>query len=377
MNSNLLQKSVLFVLKVPPPVHGSTLMNNTVYEYFKPKLPSSSFFTMSISSDGEDIGRFRLSKFVKVLNYYIKFIVLLSKKKFDLVYFALSPFSFAFFKDLIFVSLVKLFGIPIVYHLHVKGVKGMYDKSFLYKILYSFVFSNERIILLSENLKDDVAMFSFKDVTVISNGIDELVESQFVYDILPLRSNRQPHLLFLSNFIETKGVWQFLYLCKLLKEEGVNFKFSLIGKPVDVSIESVQRYIIDSDLSNYLDFLGPAYGEVKLKYFLDSSIFIFPTYYSGECVPLVLIEAMQCGLPIVTSDEGGISSLVENNVNGIIVNPKDVSDIKNALMRLIYDTKLQVTMGEESRRRYDSFFTKEVFVSNLASYLNIVLDEGK
>ena len=59
--------------------------------------------------------------------------------------------------------------------------------------------------------------------------------------------------------------------------------------------------------------MGRKYGEEKERLFRESDIFVFPTYYDIECFPLVLLEAMQYGLPCVNTDEGGIRDIVVND----------------------------------------------------------------
>jgi glycosyltransferase involved in cell wall biosynthesis len=73
-----------------------------------------------------------------------------------------------------------------------------------------------------------------------------------------------------------------------------------------------------------------------------------PTYY-GEGVPKVLIEAAACGRPIVTTDMPGCRDIVRNGHNGLLVAPRDVSALVEALQRLINDVELRRTMGERGR----------------------------
>jgi hypothetical protein len=96
-------KRVLFLLKVPPPVHGSTLMNQKVMQSHKIQQSFDCYYLpLSISSDVDDIGKFSFRKILKVFGSYFSLLSLLRKSKADLVYFALSPYGTAFIKDFFF-----------------------------------------------------------------------------------------------------------------------------------------------------------------------------------------------------------------------------------------------------------------------------------
>lgn len=85
------------------------------------------------------------------------------------------------------------------------------------------------------------------------------------------------------------------------------------------------------------------------KILSQASVVCLPSYY-GEGVPKVLIEAMACARPIVTTDMPGCRDLVQSGKNGMLVRPKDPVGLTNALMRLMLDRSLCQQMGLEGRR---------------------------
>ena len=134
-------KKVLFLLKVPPPVHGSTLMNKKVMEsdllrqYF-----NCHYFPLSISKDVSDIGRFSFKKFGKVVGSYISLFNTMRKFNPDVVYFALSPYGIAFVKDFLFTLIIKIFGKKIIFHLHGRGIREQGQKNLLFHWMYLIIF---------------------------------------------------------------------------------------------------------------------------------------------------------------------------------------------------------------------------------------------
>lgn len=127
------------------------------------------------------------------------------------------------------------------------------------------------------------------------------------------------------------------------------------------SLETVQEFKVQSCGVRYL---GRKYGEEKEKAFNSTDIFVFPTFYSNECFPLVLLEAMQYGLPCVTTDEGGIRDIVVQD-SGFTVHgstPQEIAEsTAEALEKLIESPALKTEMGKAGRKRLEEMFTEEVF----------------
>src|SRR5688572_7795232 len=117
-------KKILFLLKVPPPVHGSTLMNQKVMEsdLLRQRFDCV-YFPLSISKNVSDIGRFSFGKMFKTLGSCISLFNSMRKHTPDLVYFALSPYGAAFFKDFFFYLIINCFGAKVVFHLHGRGIR--------------------------------------------------------------------------------------------------------------------------------------------------------------------------------------------------------------------------------------------------------------
>ena len=94
-----------------------------------------------------------------------------------------------------------------------------------------------------------------------------------------------------------------------------------------------------------------------LKAYRDADVFTFPTYYPGEGHPGSLVEAMMSGLPVISTRWRAIGELVEDGVNGILVEPKDVDGLAEAMCRLAEDTRLREELGHNARelsRRFET-----------------------
>jgi glycosyltransferase involved in cell wall biosynthesis len=102
----------------------------------------------------------------------------------------------------------------------------------------------------------------------------------------------------------------------------------------------------------------------------DADIFAFPTFYPNEAFPLVLLEAMAAGLPVISTTVGGIPDMVIDGETGLLVPPGEVSSLASALRRLVTDSGLRIRMGQAGRGRFMRHYTLEQYEANLSDLLD-------
>ena len=187
-------------------------------------------------------------------------------------------------------------------------------------------------------------------------------EAQFSSSLSSSLEPSVPRLLFLSNLIESKGIYVLLEACRMLKEEGVAFHCDYVGGESKlISGEAFRSAIAERGLTDCVTYHGPQYGAAKDRFFREADIFVFPTFYDNECFPLVLVEAMQHRLPVISTMEGGIPDIVTDGVNGFVCPQRDVQALAEALRKLIAEPQMRVAMGQRGYELYRERMTLEVF----------------
>lgn len=350
---------ILFVAPLPPPVHGSAMVS----QYIKNSqlvqgVFDSDFVNLSTSRKMDEIGKGGAKKLLRFIGAYFTLLWKLLTRHYDLCYLAITCHDKGFLKDAPFVLLCKLFRRIVVIHQHNKGMSNCVDR-WPYRWLLPLVYRNTKVILLSWYLYPDIEKVVRKEQVVICpNGIPELFDKEPHFE----RNNKVPSLLFLSNLIPSKGVYVLLDACRILKERGFDFVCDFVGgetKEIDRAVFEAEVKL--RELEGCVVYHGPQYGEDKLRFFRQANVFVFPTYYYNECFPLVLLEAMQWGLPLVSSDEGGIPDIVQDEVNGFITERENVAALADALGVLIANPTLCLQMGERGHQRYKEEYTLETF----------------
>ncbi|MDD6723597.1 MAG: glycosyltransferase family 4 protein [Bacteroidales bacterium] len=356
---------ILFIAPLPPPVHGSAMVSRQIKES---KVINDSyrcdFVNLSTSRRMDEIGKTTPAKLWRFASSYFKVLGKLLTRRYDLCYLAITCHGAGFLKDAPYVLLCKLFRRKIVIHQHNKGMSDDVDRP-LYKWLLPSVYRNADVILLSQYLYPDIEKVVKKEqVMICPNGI-AAKEGIPVFD----HQNTVTRILFLSNLMESKGVFVLLDACKILKDKGYSFKCDLVGgetKEIDATRfnEEVQKRGLDG----IVVYHGRKYGADKEEYLQNSDIFVLPT--SNDCFPLVLLEAMQNGLPCVSTPIGGIPDIIADGETGLLCESKKPSALAESLEKLLADKSLRVMMGESGLRRYKEKFTETAFERNFIGCLD-------
>ena len=270
-----------------------------------------------------------------------------------------------FFKDFIVVQMLKSMGCKVIAHYHNKGV-SVYQSKWVYNFFYKRFFSNLKVILLAENLYKDIAKYvKREDVYICPNGIPNLRKGEFE----ARRKNEVPYLLFLSNLLINKGVFVLLDALRILKEKGYLFNCQYVGgETAEINAVQFSEEVDKRDLNDRVAYVGRKVGEEKNAFFQQADIFILPTM--NECFPLVILEAMEYKLPVISTNEGGIPDMVKDGENGLICEKQNPYSLADCIAKLLDDEELRVKMGNAGYDKFCREFTLQQFEHRMLDILS-------
>lgn len=355
---------ILMIAPLPPPVHGSAMMSQYIRES---KIINDKFHldwvNLSTSRRMDEIGKRSLQKISRLGRSLFRTFVLLLSHKYDKAYIAITCHGGGFIKDMPFALLCKSFGLKLIIHQHNKGMSRDVHKP-LFRLLFKAIYRNSKVILLSERLYPDISeIVDHNQVVICPNGIPEV-------ERLPHKSNRIPKLLFLSNLIESKGVYVLLDACRILKDRGYVFTCDFVGgETKEISRAIFEEEVKKRGLDAITIYYGPKYGKTKSYEIAQSDIFVFPSFYYNETFGLVLLEAMQQAIPQISTDVGGIPDIIHNGKTGLIIPQKDTKKLADAIAKIIDNPTLRNKMGEEAYNRYMQLYTIERYEDSIKSIL--------
>jgi glycosyltransferase involved in cell wall biosynthesis len=357
---------ILYFIQLPPPIHGVSIINKQIYQsaYINKDIQTS-LLEIKFSNKLNELRRLNLSKIIRFFSLIIKLIKSLKYSRPELIYFSLMPVGKGLIRDLFFVLVIKRFRITPIYHIHNKGI-AQNSKTWVGRKLYHFIFRNSYIIHLSQSLyESEIAPLNLHEVKyrIIPNGIRQREEVNLN------KSFQGINLLYLSNLFPQKGIFNLILIFKNIEYRFPDVKLSVVGGfPYRRTEKTILKLINKYNFGEKVILKGPKYGKNKVLEYSEADIFVFPTSFSQECFPLVILEAMQAGLPIITTDEGAISEIIEDGINGVVLKNWTIESFSEKLAELILNPELRLKLGKNARNKFHNNFTLQHLEKNMREF---------
>lgn len=168
-----------------------------------------------------------------------------------------------------------------------------------------------------------------------------------------------PIVLLAARLLRDKGVVDLVGASELLAERGVSCRVVLCGttdpgNPTSIPESQLERW----REAGLVELWGQRWDIDRVM--TESSIVVLPSYREG--LPKVLLEAAASGRAIITYDVPGCREVVQDGINGLLVPPRDVNALANAIQSLVEDPELRRHMGREGRRMVLEHFTQEAVI---------------
>lgn len=154
-------------------------------------------------------------------------------------------------------------------------------------------------------------------------------------------------LVMIARFSKQKDQESLIRAASTLPRDSYHLTFVGAGETLEHNKEIVSKLQLDKNI----EFVG--FKENVDKFLINNDVFILSTHYEG--LPISIIEAMSYGLPVIASNVGGNDELVENNVNGYLVN--SIYEMNLAIRKLINNPSEVKRLGLNSQKKYMSEFT--------------------
>ena len=367
MRENKPRHRILFVVPLPPPVHGSAMMcqyikdSHLINDTFQ-----CDYINLSTSCRMDEIGKRSIRKILRFISSYFAVFGKLIAHHYDACYLAITCHGIGFLKDAPFVLLCKLFGRKVIIHQHNKGMADDVNR-WPYRWLLPLVYRNTSVILLSWKLYPDIEKVVMREqVMICPNGIADI-------DVMPRKyPNAIPNLLFLSNLTESKGVIDLLDACKLLKDRGYSFVCDFVGGETrEIDTHRFQEEVHERELDGIVFYKGSKYDHEKYDIIGKSDVLISPTY--NDCFPLVLLEAMRQSLVVITTDEGATTDIVIDGITGLIVKKRCPEDLADKIRLLLDNPETKIRLGQEGRKRFIESFTIKNYEERMKRLIDSIL----
>ena len=206
----------------------------------------------------------------------------------------------------------------------------------------------ECITTVSSAVKDElIEFYKNSDPLVIYNGVNENV-------FLPKEvKNKDPYILYVARLDYRKGVLDLIEAVKLIKK----FDIKIVVAGEGPLKNHFQKEIRKNKLNN-VNLIGHVSGNKLIELYQNALMFIFPSLYEG--LPTVLLEAMSCALPVITTEIPAHKDLIRNMENGIFIKPRSPEELVKNILMLKEDKDLRLKLGINARKTIEKKFTFEI-----------------
>lgn len=187
------------------------------------------------------------------------------------------------------------------------------------------------------------------------------------------RAGIPPRILFIGvMFGRRKGIHDLIAVAPKILETHPDARFVLVGSD-DEDVEA--NLEIDERTRAALDFTGDLNPDEVANAYAEATCFVLPAYHEG--MPMVMLEAMAAGLPVICTAINAIPEVIEHDVNGLLIEPGDQSALAGHILDLLSDGPLRERLGEAARshiEEHHNLARQEAWLSDI--YRRVARGEG-
>ena len=348
-------KKICFIAQFPPPIHGlskavDTLYNSELAQRFE-------FEKINITDNKKLIGN----------------LAAIRRSKADLFYFTISQSRGGNLRDLVIFRAIG--NRPCLIHLHGGYYRTLVDSlpKWQRRANYRAINKLDGAIVLGPSLKRIFnGLLPDEKIFTVPNCVDDeylMSAEEFEVKVSTVSERKVKHVLYLSNFIRTKGYREVLKMAKIEKKMGGErrFHFDFAGKFFEnCEEEFFFRYIHDNGLEDFVTYHGIVSGDKKRELLRLCDLFVLLTTYPNEGQPISILEAMGNGMVVVTTDHAGIPDIVDESYGFIL--PKDCDNLAEEAARKLYDMEPEKMM-RTARMKVERQYSQDIYIAKMEQIL--------
>ncbi len=362
-------RALILIGPTPPPIHGSAFATLHLIA----AVADAGRLAGHLETGEDDRPVFNTGVFDAInvylgLKHVLALILLLRRHRDADLHVPISQNRWGFARDAIFIWLGHLARRRVIAHLYGglfadfyasrRGLERRFVERTFAVVDEAWVETPNRVTIFRGLLPDD-------RIRVLENTADDMGPPESRPDDGRLR------LLFLANLIPEKGHGDLLSALELIAGRGGgDIDLRLIGEVEATEAERVRQRAAKLAAAGIdVELREPVMGAVKRGQYRWADALVLPSRYPPEGQPLVLLEAMSAGLPVIGSDHSGIPFTVLDGEQGLIVPKGRIEPLAAAIERLRDEPELRRSLGASGRERYLSRYDEESFKVRVRSLL--------
>ena len=279
----------------------------------------------------------------------------LKQNRYDIVHINTSCSTGGMFRDYLCIKLIKKTQSKIILHCHC-DTKHRVQRGISTMLFKRICRLSDKIFSLNKSSHEHIKRLTGLESSLIPNFIDGEVINET--ESRPIADNIK-NIIFVGHIMKSKGCDDIISVAREMSH--INFKM--------VGFLSEEIRMLKS--SENVEFIGEISKQRVFEEMVKADLLLFPTHTEG--FPNVVLEAMACGLPIISTPVGAIPDMIEDK-GGILVDVGDVDGIVNAINSL-QDKTLRKKMSDWNREKVKRAYTIDVVMDEIFQEYRSLMEE--
>jgi glycosyltransferase involved in cell wall biosynthesis len=355
---------ILLMGQTPPPWHGQAVATQILFDHDWQDYEVHRL-RMEFSEEMQEVGRFQWKKIGHLFRLIAKSREILKEHPGCVLFYPPASAKWIpFLRDVIFLSCVRHLAGSTVFIFHASGLPVFVGSGLIRKFLGNLIYRNAEVSLeVAQEAVTPHESFAAKSWQWCPCAI-EIPEIARVYhpEDSPL------NVLYVGSLQEGKGVIEILRTAALLRNQGRerDFRFRIVGKWFSKEFEEDLRHLnAELQTEKMIEFAGQLTGDEKWRAYANADVFFFPTHYASEATPIVLMEALGVGLPIVSTLWAGIPAMLDGCKTARLLPIRSPEQYASALAELFLKKDGSIEADQTSRAFYRAHFQPASFINRV------------
>ncbi|MFM7183043.1 MAG: glycosyltransferase [Verrucomicrobiales bacterium] len=357
---------VLLMGQTPPPWHGQAVATQILFDHDWPGF-NVHRLRMEFSEEMSEVGRFQWKKVIYLFQLTMRARKYLKANPGTTLFYPPASARWVpFLRDVFFLGATRHLAGATVFIFHASGLPVFTTRSWLRRRLAKLAYeeADESLEVAIETITPH-EVFHAKRWSWCPCAIEvpEMHREKKGADLPTL-------VLFLGSLQEGKGVLEILRTANELNKRGRGreFRFQIVGKWFSSEFEEETiRLRTELGVQDSVELTGQLTGADKWDAYAKADVFFFPTHYASEASPIVLMEALGAGLPIISTEWAGIPAMLDGCESTRLLPIRSPSIYADELISFRENSSGGEKLSAASKEFYGKWFRPERFVGMVAS----------